>query len=35
MDPWSVGAIVTVIVAGTLGALTYLKMWYMKKNENL
>ncbi len=35
MDPWSMGAIVAGIVAGTLGTMTYLKMWYIKKNENL
>lgn len=35
MDPWSMGGIVVSIVAGTLGTMTYLKLWYMKKNENL
>ena len=34
MDPWSMGAIVT-IVAGTLGTLTYLKMWYMKNYDDV
>ncbi len=29
------GAIVTGIVAGTLGTLTYLKMWYMKNYDDV
>tara|TARA_B100000161_G_C33272091_1_gene290414 strand:- start:234 stop:341 length:108 start_codon:yes stop_codon:yes gene_type:complete len=35
MDPWSMGAIVTGIVAGTLGTLTYLKLWYMKNYDDV
>lgn len=35
MDPWSMGAIVAGIVAGTLGTMTYLKLWSMKNNENI
>ncbi len=31
MDPWSMGAIVAGIVAGTLGTLTYFKLYYMTK----
>lgn len=35
MDPWSMSAIVTGIVAGTLGTLTYLKMWYIKNYDDV